>query len=162
MKHKKIEVSKVTGLTATQENACKLLASGESVESTAQRLGIEEHTLSLWQRNKAFNCYYNLQRKNRRNATIESLYSLADEAIGVLRQSLSEITSEATRLKAATYIIDKLQALEVGETDIREAVKRESTKEWGEDILVVFDKEKYEQTLQEIGIEEQDYNDTLQ
>lgn len=156
---KQIKINGATGLTDLQEKACKLLAQGESVESTAQQLGIEEHTLSLWQRNRAFDCYYNLQRANRRNATIGSVYSLAEEAIGVLRQSLSEITNEATRLKAATYIIDKLQTLEIGETDVREVARNEAKTidlDWG-----TFDERKYQETLREMGVEERDYRDSL-
>ena len=158
----KPKINGFTGLTETQEKACKLLAQGESVESTAQQLNIEESTLTIWRRNKAFDCYYNLQREQRRNATIASVYALADEAIKTLRDSLTFSAGEATRLKAATYIIDKLQSLEIGETDVREAVRREANivADWGENIT--FDERKYKETLREMGVDEQDYNDTLQ
>lgn len=161
MKHK-VKVNGFTGLTDTQERACKLLATGESVESTAQQLNIEVNTLILWRRNKAFECYYNLQREQRRNATIASVYALADEAIKTLKESLTFSAGEATRLKAATYIIDKLQTLEIGETDVREAVRREANivADWGENLT--FDERKYKEKLRAMGVDEQDYNDTLQ
>lgn len=160
MKHK-IKINGFTGLTETQENACKLLAQGESVENTAKQLNIDVNTLTIWRRNKAFECYYNLQREQRRNATIANVYALADEAIKTLKESLSFSAGEATRLKAATYIIDKLQTLEIGETDVREAVRKEANiiESWGENIT--FDERKYKETLREMGVEEQDYNDTL-
>lgn len=159
----KVQVSSVTGLTPTQERACSLLASGAKTAEVAQELDVPEQTIYLWQKQTTFVCYYNKQRSVIKNAAVQSLFGLMDEAVTAIRESLNS-TNESVRLKAASYIIDKLQNIEVGKTDIIEAVKAEATYSdtGGWDIAEnVFHESEYMDRLQELGVKEQDYKSSL-
>lgn len=158
----KVQVSSVTGLTPTQERACSLLASGAKTAEVAQQLDVPEKTLYLWQKQTTFVCYYNKQRSVIKDAAVQSLFGLMDEAVTAIRESLNS-TNESVRLKAASYIIDKLQNVEVGKTDIVEAVRAEATYtdtgwEIGES---VFHESEYRDRLKELGVQEQDYQSSL-
>lgn len=156
----KVRVNGFTGLTSTQERACSLLASGATTEAVAAELSIPEQTLYLWQKQSTFECYYNKRRSVIRNAAVQSLFGLVDEATTAIRESLSS-ENESVRLKAATYIIDKLQKMDVGKTDILEVVKQEATYcNWG--VAATFHKEDYKERLKELGVQEQDYQKSLQ
>ena len=134
----KVQVSSVTGLTPTQERACSLLASGAKTAEVAQKLDVPEQTIYL-------------------------LFGLKDEAVTAIRESLNS-TNESVRLKAASYIIDKLQNVEVGKTDIVEAVRAEATysdtEGWGI-TENVFHEREYRDRLKELGVQEQDYQSSL-
>ena len=159
----KVQVSSVTGLTPTQERACSLLASGAKTAEVAQKLDVPEKTLYLWQKQTTFVCYYNKQRSVIKNAAVQSLFGLMDEAVTAIRESLNS-TNESVRLKAASYIIDKLQNVEIGKTDIVEAVRAEAsysdTEGWGI-TENVFHESEYRDRLQELGVKEQDYQSSL-
>lgn len=159
----KVQVSSVTGLTPTQERACSLLASGAKTAEVAQKLDVPEKTLYLWQKQTTFVCYYNKQRSVIKDAAVQSLFGLMDEAVTAIRESLNS-TNESVRLKAASYIIDKLQNVEVGKTDIVEAVRAEATysdtEGWGI-TENVFHESEYRDRLQELGVKEQDYQSSL-
>ena len=159
----KVQVSSVTGLTPTQERACSLLASGAKTAEVAQKLDVPEQTIYLWQKQTTFVCYYNKQRSVIKNAAVQSLFGLMDEAVTAIRESLNS-TNESVRLKAASYIIDKLQNVEVGKTDIVEAVRAEATYSdtEGWDITEnVFHEREYRDRLKELGVQEQDYQSSL-
>lgn len=160
MAKEKVKVSNVTGLTKTQERACMLLASGESVSSVAELLKVPEENLFLWQKQNTFICYYNKRRSVLRDQAIQGLFSLVDEAISTIRDSLNS-TNENVRLRTATYIVDKLQSLELGETDILDSVREEST--FSDDWLngEKFHETYYSDKLKELGIKEQNYQETL-
>lgn len=157
----KVQVSSVTGLTPTQERACSLLASGAKTAEVAKKLDVPEQTIYLWQKQTTFVCYYNKQRSVIKNAAVQSLFGLMDEAVTAIRESLNS-TNESVRLKAASYIIDKLQNIEVGKTDIVEAVRAEATysEEWGI-TENVFHEREYRDRLKELGVQEQDYQSSL-
>lgn len=159
----KVQVSSVTGLTPTQERACSLLASGAKTAEVAQKLDVPEQTIYLWQKQTTFVCYYNKQRSVIKNAAVQSLFGLMDEAVTAIRESLNS-TNESVRLKAASYIIDKLQNVEVGKTDIVEAVRAEATysdtEGWGI-AENVFHEREYRDRLKELGVQEQDYQSSL-
>lgn len=159
----KVQVSSVTGLTPTQERACSLLASGAKTAEVAQKLDVPEQTIYLWQKQTTFVCYYNKQRSVIKSAAVQSLFGLMDEAVTAIRESLNS-TNESVRLKAASYIIDKLQNVEVGKTDIVEAVRAEATYSdtGGWDITEnVFHESEYRDRLKELGVQEQDYQSSL-
>lgn len=102
----------------------------------------------------------NKQRSIIKNAAVQSLFGLMDEAVTAIRESLSS-TNESVRLKAASYIIDKLQSIDIGRTDIVEAVKAEATYAdiggWNE----TFHEGEYRDRLKELGVVEQDYLKSL-
>lgn len=160
MANKKANISDITGLTPTQERACSLLASGETIEAVAEQVNVPESTLILWQRQTTFKCFFNQKRSNIRGNLIQGVYSLAQEAVNALRQSLNS-DNEQTRLKAATYIVDKLQGMEVGQTDIIAEVRAEATYMDTLSVEGYLHEDEYEAKLKELGIKEQDYQSTL-
>ena len=161
MAQTKPTISNVTGLTPKQEKACSMLASGETIEAVAEEIKVPESTLLLWQRQTTFKCFFNQKRKNIRGSLTQGVYSLAMDAVKALRESLNS-ENEQVRLKAATYVVDKLQSMEIGQTDIVAAVKAEATHPDGKwDMDAVFHEKEYEARLQELGVEEQDYQSTL-
>lgn len=123
-KQKKPQISRVTGLTAKQEQVCECLVAGEDLDAVAAKFGISVSTLYIWQKQPTFTCYYNKCRGVRRESAVQSLYGLADEAIRTVRDSMSS-ENESVRLRAATYIIDKLHSAEFGVTDVKTAVREE-------------------------------------
>lgn len=154
-------INDITGLTPTQERACSMLASGDTIEAVAEEIKVPESTLLLWQKQTTFKCYFNQKRSNIKGSLTQGVYSLALEAVNALRESLNS-ENEQVRLKAATYVVDKLQSMEIGQTDIVAAVKAEATyadSQW--DMDAVFHEKEYKAKLQELGIKEQDYQSTL-
>lgn len=157
----KANISNITGLTPTQEKACSLLASGEAIEVVAEEVKVPESTLLLWQKQTTFKCYFNQKRSNVKGHLTQGVYSLAQEAVNALRESLNS-ENEQVRLKAATYVVDKLQSIEIGQTDIVEAVREEATYRSGMfDTEARFHESDFEARLQELGVKEQDYQSTL-
>lgn len=153
------EVSSATGLTKIQEEACSLLARGEGVGAIAERLGVTQDSLFLWQRQPTFKCYYNRQRYIIRHTATQGVYSLAGEALSTLRDCLNSV-NDSVRLKAATFILDKLQAEEVGAIDIVEEVRAEATYDDSSYNGSRFHEDEYRQRLDALGVEEQDYEDS--
>lgn len=156
-KQAKITVSEATGLTPTQEEACTLLASGSSVTDVATKLDVSRTAIYQWQRQTTFKVYFNKQRSVIQSTTLQGLFGMATEAIGAIRDSLHS-EDEKVRLKAATYIVDKLQGVEVGQTDIIKAIEGEATKNiWGN---VEVDPDEYKHLCKEYGVKDlnpQDY-----
>ncbi len=157
----KPNINSITGLTPTQERACSMLASGATIEAVAEEVKVPESTLLLWQRQTTFKCYFNQKRSNVIGSLTQGVYSLAQEAVNALRNSLNS-ENEQVRLKAATYIVDKLQSIEVGQTDIIQAVKAEATySDSGWSHEATFHEKEYTSRLRELGVKEQDYQSTL-
>ena len=156
-KQAKITVSEATGLTPTQEEACTLLASGSSVTDVATKLDVSRTAIYQWQRQTTFKVYFNKQRSVIQSATLQGLFGMATEAITAIRDSLHS-EDEKVRLKAATYIVDKLQGIEIGQTDIIKAIEGEATKNiWGN---VEADPDEYKHLCSEYGVKDlnpQDY-----
>lgn len=113
----KVTISPITGLTPQQEQACILFANGENVSDVASILKVNRSTLYLWQQNKAFECYYNKLCQEYKNEVKNGLLGLHKQAVATIEQLITT-GSEATRLKAATWVLEKVEAIEVGETNI--------------------------------------------
>lgn len=138
-----------------------MLASGETIEAVAEKMNVSESTLLLWQRQTTFKCLLNQKRSNIKGSLTQGVYALAMEAVNALRESLNS-ENEQVRLKAATYVVDKLQSMEIGQTDIVEAVRAEATHtDGGWDMDAVFHEDEYRARLIELGVKEQDYRNTL-
>lgn len=157
----KVRVNGFTGLTSTQERACSLLASGQTTEAVAAELSVPEQTLYLWQKQTTFECYYNKRRSVIKNAAVQSLFGLVQDATTAIRESLNS-ENESVRLKAATYIIDKLQNIDVGKTDILEIARAEATYNDRWESEPTFHEKEYKAKLSELGVQEQDYQKSLQ
>lgn len=110
--------STVTGLTPQQEQACIMLASGETLSAVARQLNLNRSTLYEWQGNTAFQCYYNKQCQEHRQEVKNALLGLHRGAIDTLTALLNN-GSENTRLKAAIWLLERVASVEVGATDIK-------------------------------------------
>lgn len=151
----KATISPITGLTPQQEQACILLASGENVTDVADKLNLNRGTLYKWQQNKAFECYYNKQCQEYKDEVKNGLLGLHQQAVTTIQQLITT-GSEATRLKAATWVLDKVEAIEVGETSIRRALKGQCTTtndDWGD--LSTFDEKEYKRQLKAFGLDDE-------
>ena len=152
-------LSAITGLTPQQERACVLLASGESVTSVAEQLGVNRCTLYKWQENKAFQCYYNRHCQDYKNEVKNGIINLHQQAIRTIKELLSR-GNEATRLKASIWILEKVEAVEVGDADIRQVLQKDCTKAEPSCSDVVFeglpefDRKAYLQELKKYGLSE--------
>lgn len=151
----KTTISPITGLTPQQEQACILLASGENVTDVADKLSLNRGTLYKWQQNKAFECYYNKQCQEYKNEVKNGLLGLHQQAVTTIEQLITT-GSEATRLKAATWVLEKVEAIEVGETSIRRALKEQCTttnNDWGD--FSKFDEKEYKRQLKALGLDDE-------
>lgn len=155
-KNTKVNISEYTGLTPTQEQAAELLASGVSVTSVAEKLGIARSTLYLWEKQTTFKVYFNRRCSDARSTLVVGLFGLADEALSTIRKSLQS-ENEQVRLKAAMWITDKLQSVEIKQTDLLAVLREEATHRdegamWGNSY---FHEDEYKTRLKELGIKEQ-------
>ena len=148
-------ISPTTGLTPQQEQACILLASGENVTNVADKLSLNRGSLYKWQQNKAFECFYNKQCQEYKNEVKNGLLGLHQQAVATIEQLITT-GSEATRLKAATWVLEKVEAIEVGETSIKRALKEQCTTtsdDWGD--LTTFDEKEYKRQLKAFGLDDE-------
>lgn len=146
-------ISPATGLTPQQEQACILLASGESYTAVAQRLNINRGTLYKWQDLLPFQCFYNKQCSDYKAEVRNALLGLHAEAVDTVRE-LMHNGGEATRLKAAIWLLEKVEAVEVGATDVREVLKAQHTEPiFGLPTTSLNDK-AYRQALKDLGLSE--------
>lgn len=123
----KLTVSPITGLTPQQEQACFYLASGNSVSATAKSLDVSRYTLYQWLQQDTFKCYYNRQVADGKIQMMGNLFNLQQKAVDTITDLLQH-GSEQTRLKAATWIADKVAAFNDGaQTDIRAHLKERCT-----------------------------------
>lgn len=166
MKVTKNTISKETGLTPTQEKACILLASGTPFASVAEAVGITRQTLWVWQKQTTFECYLNRQKKETQSLLTQSLFSLATDAVEAIRDSLHS-ENEGVRLRAAQWVADRLQGVEITRTDAIEVARQEATysdgdplADWGNTAPYLHDKQ-YKEALDQMGIEETDYQSTI-
>lgn len=146
-------ISQETGLTPQQEQACVMLASGEGYTAVASKLGINRGTLYRWQDNLAFRCFLNRQCRDYRDEVKNGLIGLHSEAVATVRELL-KAGNEATRLKAAVWVIEKVMAVEVGKTDIREALREKATSTDFFREYEKFNEADYRKYLKEYGLSE--------
>lgn len=160
-KNAKVTISQDTGLTPIQEQAATMLASGVSVTDVAEKLNVSRAAIYLWQKQTTYKVYFNKLCSNSRNTLIVGLYCLADEALRTIRESLRS-ENEQVRLKAAMWVTDKLQNIEIGETDVITAIRKECTynDNWY-DHEPTFHEQEYKYRLKELGLKEPDLQSTL-
>ena len=149
-------ISPTTGLTPQQEQACILLASGENVTNVADKLSLNRGTLYKWQQNKAFECFYNEQCQEYKNEVKSGLLGLHQQAIATIGQLITT-GSEAIRLKAAMWLLEKVEAIEVGNTNIRQVLKDQCTitddNNWT--YFTRVDEKEYKRQLKAYSLEEE-------
>ena len=112
-----------TGLTAQQEKCAVMLAAGMKVTDVAEAAGISRNTIYRWLTNIPFTCFLNLTRKEIKNQVEGSIIDLQGKALDSLKASLDS-QNESVKLRAATWIVERISQLEVGETDVKRALLR--------------------------------------
>ena len=146
-------ISPATGLTPQQEQACILLASGESYTAVAQRLNINRGTLYKWQDLLPFQCFYNQQCSDYKAEVRNALLGLHAEAVDTVRELMNN-GGEATRLKAAIWLLERVEAVEVGATDVREVLKAQHTEPIFDLPKTSLNDKAYRQALKDLGLSE--------
>ena len=147
----------VTGLSAIQEKAALMMASGESITSIAEVLGVNRTTIYQWQQKSTFRCFFNLQKNEASMNLRNGLFALYDEALNAVKELLKS-KNDGTRLKAAMLVIARVEETPLGTTDVKEDLKQRATTNlsWFDllDEAEAFNQEKYNQLLREEGLEE--------
>ncbi|NMB37448.1 MAG: hypothetical protein GX993_05345 [Bacteroidales bacterium] len=142
-----------TGLTPIQEQAAILLASGETITAVAATIGVNRSTLYEWQDIVTFQCFLNQQRADYQEQLKNGIFGLTSEALATLKGCLQS-ENEPTRLKAATWLLERIASQKTGITDVREALRRKHTKfsdNWED--YNKFDKVAYENDCRQLGID---------
>lgn len=146
----KAVASPQTGLTPTQEQAAILLASGTTITAVADGLGINRGTLYDWQKLPTFQCFYNHQAIDFKEAIRGGLLGIAGEAIEAIRGVLNS-DNEANRLKAAMWVVERVSEMPTGETDVRKVLKAKNTianADWAQ----TFNEAAYNADLRRFGL----------
>ena len=148
-----------TGLTALQEKCCLLLAAGIRITDAALQVGASRGTLYRWLQQPAFQCYLNLAKKEVQQFVEGSLLNLHQKALEGIEASLDS-QREDLRLKASTWVLEKIQQMPVGACDIRKVLQEEARlKPSRVDAWDTFAREReiernYQKALADAGLEE--------
>ena len=148
-----------TGLTALQEKCCLLLAAGIRITDAALQVGASRGTLYRWLQQPAFQCYLNLAKKEVQQFVEGSLLNLHQKALEGIEASLDS-QREDLRLKASTWVLEKIQQMPVGACDIRKVLKEEATSQpsfvdpWDTYARQKEIANRYQKALNDAGLEE--------
>lgn len=139
------------GLTPIQEQAAILLASGKTITDVAATIGVNRSTLYEWQGVVTFQCYFNQQLADYKEQLRNGLFGLTGEALETIKNCLHS-DNEPTRLKAATWLLERVAEQTTGMTDLRAALKAKHTKamEWTD--YNHFDNMGFENDCRQYGI----------
>lgn len=149
------QVEQVTGLTPQQEQAALLLASGESVTDVASKINVTRATIYLWLQKVGFKCFYNQQCQIIKDNIRNGLCGLYGDALQALKDTLKS-DNEPARLKAAMYILGKIEMIDTSQQDPVEEIKKLCTTSAFPDVddYISFDSKKYDALLLENGLSE--------
>ena len=103
-------------LTANQNKALALLATGQSVEEISNSLGIHRSTLWRWRQDPQFIAEWNKLIYETKEAQERALLEMHAKAIGALGDCLNS-RNEMVKLRASLTILDRVQGLRVGATE---------------------------------------------
>lgn len=146
----------VTGLTPQQEQAAVLLASGESVTDVASKVNVNRATIYLWQQKVNFQCFYNQQCRIIQDNIRNGLCGLYADALQAVRNCLQS-TNEALRLKAAMYVIGKVEMIDTSRQDPEAEIKKLCTHIEDGNMgffkpYEVFDEAQYNELMKDNGL----------
>lgn len=104
-------VEESENINEKQENAINLLIAGKTIEEIAQKLKININTIYRWKRQTKFKQIL----RNRQDSVFEDislrLGSIGTEALEIIYNLMKNAVNENTKLKASTFVIDKLLQL---------------------------------------------------
>lgn len=96
-----------SGLKPKQEEAAALLAVGTSIADVARQVKVNRNTIYEWLRLPEFAAFYKRQLRDVRREIQGKLSAMAEEATNTL-ETLMRDGGEQSKLKAATYILDRI------------------------------------------------------
>lgn len=96
-----------SGLKPKQEEAAALLAVGTSIADVARQVKVNRNTIYEWLRLPEFATFYKRQLRDVRREIQGKLSAMAEEATNTL-ETLMRDGGEQSKLKAATYILDRI------------------------------------------------------
>lgn len=96
-----------SGLKPKQEEAAALLAVGTSLADVARQVKVNRNTIYEWLRLPEFAAFYKRQLRDVRREIQGKLSAMAEEATNTL-ETLMRDGGEQSKLKAATYILDRI------------------------------------------------------
>lgn len=143
-----------TGLTSIQEEAVNMLVAGDSIQTIAQKLELNETTISKWQETITFKCYYNKKCKDIKANINDSLLALYEKALATLT-SCMDSENESVRLKTATWLLEKVSTFTFGSGNPVEVIRKqciETDNVWGDS--PTLNQSKFKKMLLENGLEE--------
>jgi len=142
MKQKETNLAEYkSGLTPLQEQVATFLASGKQITDTANELQISRATIYRLFDNVVFMAYYNLLCYEIKINTKNNLFTLQDKAFKAIGAAL-ESDNDLTKLKAATWIIEKIQDVQIGCKNPIDALSNQCV---GKNIIdVCFDNTEFE------------------
>lgn len=120
------ERSVVTGLTPIQEEAAIMLAKGQTIEEISESLNLNKGELIEWTQVVTFQCFLSQQNRAFKETLRSNIFGLAEQAVRAITESLSS-DNEQVKLKAATWIVDKINELNTGQPDIAVALREKHT-----------------------------------
>lgn len=142
-------------LPPNQERAAFLLAAGKPVQEVADELGVHRSTLWQWRKHENFQAVYNAMIEEVQHGMKESLLALGPRAIDTLQITMA-CGTDAARLRAALYVLDRIERLQSGETDPWEIVRKKHTTselERARSGFEIFDEVGYRRRCGELGLE---------
>ena len=111
-------------LTANQNKALALLATGQSVEEISNFLGIHRSTLWRWRQEPQFIAEWNKLIYETKEVQERALLEMQAKAIGALGDCLNS-RNEMVKLRASLTILDRVQGLRVGAIDANQILQNQ-------------------------------------
>ncbi len=100
--------TELADLTPKQIKCLPLIAVGWTAKDVSKKIKVSEVQLSEWKHDPNFMAALDSVRRDALRDAETALSGLALDAVQVLRESLNNASSDQIRLRAATYIIDRL------------------------------------------------------
>lgn len=102
-------------LSAAQERAVLMIASGKRGREVAETLGVSEFVVSRWRQTPDFRAAVNAIQLDARQSAIAKLRNLSEKAVLAIEDILLNTDAPAAdRLRAATLVLDRLSLDSVG------------------------------------------------
>ena len=156
------EQEQVKGLDATEIKAARMIAEGHTYGDTAEACDMSRVTLYRVRQQATFRAYLERLKRDMRDAARDGIVSLVSEAVQTVQDVMEAPDASASdRLRAARYVLDQAQSLEIGDTDPVAIVRREveARHTWDGEMLMQATmpdraEEEMSERLRELGLED--------
>lgn len=142
-----LEVYK-SGLTPQQEQVAALMASGKTITDTAADLQISRTTIYRLMQDDLFSAFYSLLCREVKLNTRNNLMALQGKAFEAIKTAI-EGDNDTARLKAATWVIERIEAIELSNSDPISAIREQCMTEFE---YVGLDVKRFERLRREHGL----------